>query len=185
MAGRVGFLSVLVLALTVRFAAAAAPPEPPGYRLDDYHAPTPLSVAGARTIGTAEARTLWNRHAAIFVDVMLAPRRPPGLPEGAVWRPRPHLDVPGSVWLPEAGRGALSPEVEAWFRARLAALSDGDPSRRIVFYCRADCWMSWNAAKRAASWGYTGIDWYRDGVDGWQKAGLPVAPAEPPDDLPH
>src|SRR5690348_9856649 len=178
-------VGTLLLALTVHFAAAAPPPEPPGYRLDEYRAPTPLGVAGARTIDTAEARKLWERHAAIFVDVMLAPRRPAGLPEGAVWRPRPHRDVPGSVWLPEVGRGALSPELEAWFRARLASLSGGDPSRRLVFYCRADCWMSWNAAKRAASWGYTGVDWYRDGADGWQEAGLPLADVEPPPDLPR
>ena len=29
----------------------------------------------------------------------------------------------------------------------------GIHGRPIVFYCLADCWMSWNAAKGAASWG--------------------------------
>jgi PQQ-dependent catabolism-associated CXXCW motif protein len=47
----------------------------------------------------------------------------------------------------------------------------------IVIYCLADCWMSWNAVKRAASYGYTKLYWYRDGTDGWSDAGLPVEPA--------
>jgi PQQ-dependent catabolism-associated CXXCW motif protein len=180
-----GLAFVLPLLICGLAAAADAPPEPPGYRLDDYRAPTPATVAGGRTIDTAEARRLWEGRDAIFIDVMVAPRRPEGLPEGAVWRPRPHLDIPGSIWLPEAGRGALSPELEMWFRAHLATLSGGHPARRLVFYCLANCWMSWNAAKRAASWGYTSVDWYRDGVDAWREAGLPLAPAEPPADLPQ
>ena len=49
----------------------------------------------------------------------------------------------------------------------------------VVFYCLANCWMSWNAAKRAASWGYTRVYWYRDGTDGWEAAGLPLAAAAP------
>ena len=39
--------------------------------------------------------------------------------------------------------------------------------------------MSWNAAKRAASWGYKQIYWYPDGIDGWDAANLPTADAEP------
>jgi PQQ-dependent catabolism-associated CXXCW motif protein len=186
---RAGLVGALALLLAYGVAAAAPegapPPEPTGYRLDDYRAPTPATVTGARTIDTAEAKRIWEAHAAVFIDVVLAPRRPDGLPEGAVWRPRPHLDVPGSLWLPEVGRGALSPHLEAWFAARLAALTGGDKSRRIVFYCRVDCWMSWNAAKRAASWGYSAVDWWRDGVDAWEEAELPLSQAQPPADLPQ
>ena len=39
--------------------------------------------------------------------------------------------------------------------------------------------MSWNAAKRAAIWGYTQVYWYRDGMDGWEAANLPTQIAEP------
>jgi PQQ-dependent catabolism-associated CXXCW motif protein len=49
----------------------------------------------------------------------------------------------------------------------------------VVFYCLADCWMSWNAAKRAASWGYREVLWYRDGTDGWEAAGLPTEVLHP------
>ena len=54
------------------------------------------------------------------------------------------------------------------------------PLRRpVVFYCLADCWMSWNATKRAARWGYTQLYWYRDGTDGWEAAALPTEEATP------
>jgi rhodanese-related sulfurtransferase len=35
--------------------------------------------------------------------------------------------------------------------------------------------MSWNAAKRALSYGYTNVAWYPEGTDGWQRANLPLA----------
>jgi PQQ-dependent catabolism-associated CXXCW motif protein len=47
-----------------------------------------------------------------------------------------------------------------------------------LFYCLRDCWMSWNAAKRAIALGYT-VAWYPDGTDGWQDAGLPLSAAVP------
>ena len=49
----------------------------------------------------------------------------------------------------------------------------------MVFYCLADCWMSWNAAKRAAAWGWRQVLWYRDGMDGWEAAGLPTEELHP------
>jgi rhodanese-related sulfurtransferase len=39
--------------------------------------------------------------------------------------------------------------------------------------------MSWNAAKRAAQYGYSQVYWYPDGSDGWEKAGLSLAEARP------
>ena len=40
-----------------------------------------------------------------------------------------------------------------------------------MFYCRSDCWLSWNAARRAHQLGYRQLYWYR--------AGLPLVPAQP------
>jgi PQQ-dependent catabolism-associated CXXCW motif protein len=111
--------------------------------------------------------------------VLPAPRRPENLPPSALWMPLPHRDIPGSLWLPDIGRGALSPEVEGYFRDHLATATKLRKDAAVVFYCLADCWMSWNAAKRAASWGYTQIYWYRDGTDGWDAAKLPMQDAEP------
>jgi hypothetical protein len=45
--------------------------------------------------------------------------------------------------------------------------------------------MSWNATKRALAWGYTGAQWYRDGTDGWEAAGLPLTEAPPPEAVPR
>ena len=108
-----------------------------------------------------------------------APRRPANLPQSAVWMPLPHRDIPGSLWLPDVGRGALSPELEGYFRDHLEAATKGRRDAPVVFYCLADCWMSWNAAKRAAGWRYRRVYWYRDGTDGWEAAKLPMKDIEP------
>jgi PQQ-dependent catabolism-associated CXXCW motif protein len=77
------------------------------------------------------------------------------------------------------GRGSLSSELEGYFRSHLEAATNGSRDVPVVFYCLADCWMSWNAAKRAASWGYKRIYWYPDGIDGWEAAKLLTADAVP------
>jgi len=107
------------------------------------------------------------------------------LPASALWAPKPHRAIPGSMWLPDVGRGELSAEREAWFRASLARLTRGDRETVLVFYCLLDCWMSWNATKRALSWGYAGAAWYNEGTDGWETAGLPLAEIAPPEDEPR
>ena len=61
----------------------------------------------------------------------------------------------------------------------LAHASGGDHSRLLVLYCLADCWMSWNAAKRALSYGYTNVAWYPEGTDGWSFADLPLEETKP------
>jgi PQQ-dependent catabolism-associated CXXCW motif protein len=43
-----------------------------------------------------------------------------------------------------------------------------------VFFCLKDCWMSWNAAKRALSLGYRNVMWFSEGTDGWQELGYPL-----------
>jgi PQQ-dependent catabolism-associated CXXCW motif protein len=169
-----------VLLLAAAGVARAAPPaEPSDYRLEDYRAPVPATVTGGRAIGTAEAEALWEDHRALFVDVLPAPRRPENLPLGTLWKPVPRRDIPGSLWLPDVGRGALSPEFDAYFRENLARTSKGDKATPMVFYCLADCWMSWNATKRAAAYGYSQLYWYRDGTTGWEAAQLPTAEATP------
>jgi len=154
------------------------------YRMGDYRAPVPESVPGGRTLTTADARALHAAGGAAWIDVLSAPRRPEGLPSGAFWRPSPHHGIPGSIWLPEVGRGALAPEVEAWFRERLERATGGDRGHPIVLYCLAECWMSWNAAKRAAELGYRAVFWYPDGADRWEAAGLPTEVLQPAPDQP-
>ncbi len=157
----------------------AEPPEPQTYRIDDYRAPTPATVTGGAVLDTPAAQLLWKAGGAVWIDVLPAPHRPVNLLASAVWLPVPHRDIPGSVWLPDVGRGVLNAKLEAYFRTNLAEVTKHRKDVPIVLYCLANCWMSWNAAKRAASWGYTRIYWYRDGTDGWQAAKFPLAPATP------
>jgi PQQ-dependent catabolism-associated CXXCW motif protein len=49
----------------------------------------------------------------------------------------------------------------------------------MVIYCQENCWMSWNVAKRALSFGYARVAWYPEGTDGWERAGLPLVEAQP------
>lgn len=168
---------VLVAAALLAAGVAGAVDEPDGYRMDDYRAPVPDSVHGGTVVHTGALKQLVDRGAVLLVDVLPAPRRPPGSKPGTPWLPVPREDLPGSAWLPDVGRGALRPAMERWFRAQLTELTGGAMARPIVFYCLKDCWMSWNAAKRAVSYGYTNVLWYPDGTDGWQAAGLPLVEA--------
>lgn len=175
---------VICLALIVAiFAAgetqAAEVTEPESYRLDDYRAPTPATLRGAKAIGTQEAENIWRKGNASFVDVLPRPPRPRNLPEGTVWHDKPRADIPGSIWLPDTGYGELAPSMADYFARGLAKITHGDRSRLVVLYCLTDCWMSWNAAKRAQEIGYSNVAWYREGTDGWLAAGLPLANATP------
>jgi PQQ-dependent catabolism-associated CXXCW motif protein len=178
-------LSVLhVLAVGLFFAPVATRadpsiPEPAGYRMSDYKAPTPATLDGAPALTTAQAHALWARKAAVFVDAMPQPPKPANLAPGTLWLDKPRLDIPGSVWLPDTGYGALASATEDYFRRGLAEATGGDRAKALVFYCLPHCWMSWNAAKRAKSLGYTHVLWYPDGTVGWLKAGYALKEQRP------
>jgi PQQ-dependent catabolism-associated CXXCW motif protein len=175
---RCAALLALVLALAVESALAQPPvPEPDGYRTEDYRAPVPATLSGARTLGTAEAYAVWKSGEAAFIDVLPHPPRP-NLPAATIWRERERLDIPGSLWLPDTGYGELAPAAEEYFRSGLERATGGHKHKLLVIYCQKDCWMSWNAGKRALALGYR-VAWYRDGTDGWQQAELPMAKAMP------
>jgi PQQ-dependent catabolism-associated CXXCW motif protein len=159
--------------------AGSPPAEPQGYRLDHYRASTPATVTGGVALDTPAAAALWKKGGAVWIDVLAAPERPANLPSSTIWSPVARHDIPGSLWLPEVGRGALDARLETYFRSNLEHATGGRADAGVVFYCLADCWMSWNAARRAASWGYKRVYWFRDGTDGWAAAGLPLAIATP------
>jgi PQQ-dependent catabolism-associated CXXCW motif protein len=171
--------SIVSLGITLLM-MAATPPEPTGYHMDDYRSPTPATLQGAMVLSTDEARTHWENHDAVFIDVLPQVPRPIGLPASTIWREKPRQDIPGSVWLPDTGYGALAPAMEHYFEHGLEQASSGKRDRLIVFYCQANCWMSWNAAKRAIAMGYTHVAWYPDGTDGWTAAQLPLELRSPP-----
>jgi PQQ-dependent catabolism-associated CXXCW motif protein len=154
-------------------------PEPGEYRADNYRAPVPATLKGARVLTTAEAETIWRAGSGVFIDVLPRPPKPQNLPEGTVWREKPRLNIPGSIWLPDTGYGKLAEATEDYLRRGLERVLGGKSNRLLVIYCQADCWMSWNAAKRALSYGYANVAWYPEGTDGWERANLPMAESHP------
>ncbi|KJC56742.1 rhodanese [Bradyrhizobium sp. LTSPM299] len=155
------------------------PAEPEDYRSGDYRSPVPATLAGARVLTTAEAETIWRDKSGVFIDVLPRAPKPANLPTGTVWRDKPRLDIPGSTWLPDTGYGKLAASTEDYLRQGLAHASNGNEAMLLVIYCQENCWMSWNAAKRVLSYGYRNVAWYPDGTDGWERANLPLANAEP------
>jgi PQQ-dependent catabolism-associated CXXCW motif protein len=165
------------LALPARAQENATAPE--GYRTDNYRAPVPATLAGARVLATGEAEAIWRAGAGVFIDVLPHAPKPQNLPAGTIWREKPRLNIPGSIWLPDTGYGTLAAATEDYLRHGLSRASGGNSATLLVIYCQADCWMSWNAAKRALSYGYRNVAWYPEGTDGWQRADLPVAESQP------
>ena len=177
---RPGAAAAMAACLLAGAALSADPvPEPLGYRMEGYRAPVPATIEGGEVVGTAQARALLEAGETLFIDVLPRPPKPEGLPEGTIWRDKPRRTIPGAVWLPDIGYGAISPETDAYFRENLARLT-GSRDTPVLFFCLAECWMSWNAARRAIwEYGYTRVYWYPDGTDGWSAAGFPLERSAP------
>lgn len=150
-----------------------------GYRRDHYRAPTPIPAPGATTITVMQLHEMMASTKPIgLIDVLPSPPRPTDMAADALWLPPRHDDIPGSLWLPDTGQPVLSAEAERYFRQGIEKSINHNHSVPVVFYCREDCWMSWNAAKRAALWGYH-VLWYPGGVEGWTRAGFSLTEAKP------
>jgi PQQ-dependent catabolism-associated CXXCW motif protein len=176
---RTAAAALLLTTLTFGAAAQDRVREPEGYRHDNYRAPVPATLSGARVVTTDEAAAIWRAGTAAFIDVLPRPPKPASLPAGTIWRDKPRFNIPGSLWLPDTGYGAIAAATEEYFKRGLTRASGGDNSKLLVIYCQANCWMSWNAAKRAISYGYANVAWYPEGTDFWEAAGLPVVEAQP------
>lgn len=147
-----------------------------GYRQTQYRSPTPPTADGARTLDTASLQQLLREQPqTVLIDVF----RQQWLNQRFIPDTPPHANLPGSLWLANVGDGSLEQQWQQYFEANLARVSGQRKERPLVFYCKSDCWLSWNAIKRARALGYTSLYWYRDGIDAWQQAGLPLHPAQP------
>ena len=91
------------------------PFEPEGYRADNYRAPVPATLEGARVLTTAETEAIWRAKSGAFIDVLPRAPKPKNLPAGTVWRDAPRRNIPGSIWLPDTGYGALPPAMDDYF----------------------------------------------------------------------
>ena len=162
-----------LLLLAAQFAGAQTPenedlgvPPTGELRLEAHSAPTPLEIPGARLVLTAELRRLLQAPPdarPLLFDVLGADNH--------------HLSLPGTIWLPGAGRGAsFEDEVQERLARLLEFATQGNRQRPIVFFCAsARCWLSYNTALRAARLGYRNVLWYRGGIDAWGASGGALA----------
>ena len=130
-------LTAIVLAAALLLIAVAAwaddlVAEPPGYRTENYRAPVPTTLNGARVLSTSETEAIWRTKSAAFIDVLPRPPKPKSLPVGTVWREQPRLDIPGSIWLPDTGYGVLAAATEDYLKRGLAQASGGRPGEEHV-----------------------------------------------------
>lgn len=112
---------------------------------------SPSAVDGAVTVDAAEARRLHDAGAP-FVDVRTHARWSLG-------------HVPGATLLDFE---------ESFTEASLSAVAAKD--RPVVIYCEGPrCLRSSEASRRAVSWGFTEVRYFRGGFPDWKAAGNPVA----------
>lgn len=178
-------LLMLSLALTAALTTAAAAEKSgafdpvTGYRIRQYRAPTPADVPGGTRVSLDELKALVRGSQVVLVDVMASEGAGLDAATGRWHTAVPRHHMAGSVWLPDVGRGVLTPALDQYFRDTLQRLTGGDVNRAIVIYCQADCWMSWNAVRRAAGYGYRALYWYPEGTDGMRDEDLPLVEAVP------
>lgn len=182
---KLGELLVVGFAVAAGLPAAVAGEAFPGtdpvtsYRIGNYRGTPPASVPGGTAVDSAEARKLQAEGVA-FIDVFGVPGVEPD-PLSHEWVfETPHDTISGGIWVPNIGTGTLNITMDGYFRDELKLAVGPPPGKPVLFYCQRGCWMSWNAAKRAASWGYTSVYWYPDGTDGWKDNGWPLIPAANP-----
>ena len=143
-------------------------PEPPGLYTGPQRGYTPPTLKGAHVVdGAAVAEMIAGPDKPVLIDVAPRERKPANFPEGRLWLPV-HPSIPGAVWLPNAGSAPLPPEREVLFFNRVEQLTGGDKGKPIVVFCHVECWGSWNAGKRLVDKGYTAVNWFPLGLEGWQ-----------------
>ncbi|GAM04960.1 rhodanese-like domain-containing protein [Novosphingobium sp. MBES04] len=150
-----------------------------GYRTARFRAPVARDPAPARRMAEAEVLALQPGRDALFLDV---------LPVTGGWRDpatgrwhlsEPHRSVPGALWHPETGRSP--PDARLWeaLRGAIAEARRANAHLPVIVFCRSDCWMSWNVARRLAREGVGQVYWYEEGVEGWHAAGRDLVEVTP------
>ena len=167
------FTSLLIALVIVAHSQASGNIiEPQDYRMSDYRTPTPATLAGATVVDAVEVHALIkDNKQTVLIDVLPLERKPPDFPPDRLWRTPPRYNLPSSVWLPNIGDGPISPSFEQYFVENLDNIISAKYNPPLVFYCLVDCWMSWNAAKRALELGYNNVYWFPGGTDEWEAMG--------------
>lgn len=172
-------LTISILAVPLTMVRAGDVAEPDGYRMEHFRAPVPDTLKGAKVVTSEQAFQIWKAGKTVFVDVMPQAPKPEKLPKNVIWRDKPRITIKGAAWLPNVGFGKLHATMHEFFARELDTLTGRDKTKPVLFYCLLDCWMSWNAAKRALEYGYRDVTWYPDGTDGWALHDFPTETVQP------
>lgn len=172
-------LWALFLGPAAALAQPATVPEPAQLHGEPYNSPVPATMAGAAQVITTPDAMRLHAEGVPFLDVMPRKKKP-DLPEGTIWTEAPHVTIEGATWLYDTGYERVSDVEQDRLADGLAQATKGDKTNPVVIFCKKNCWMSWNAGKRAIELGYTGVIWYPDGADGWSRAGGTMVRARVP-----
>ena len=169
------------LAFLVLLPSCVSIDETEPYRSPPYHALTTTTPPkGVERIDAHQLELLMHRGNFVLIDVFGALFREESLFFEGDWLiSEPRKNIPGSEWLPNVGKESLDALFKQYFEIELQRLTENDKNKEIVFYCIEDCWMSWNASKRANAWGYSRVMWFREGVDGWLDRGGRLESSQP------
>lgn len=170
-------------------AQQAEPFDAQGYRSARFRAPVDRDPAPALPITTAQARALHPGRDALFLDVLPAAGARRDSRTGAWTLAEPHETIAGALWFPETGFSPPEPVLWRALDAAVARFARHHPGRPVVVFCRADCWMSWNVARRLARTLASGragregaappVRWFDEGIEGWVEAGGTLVAASP------
>jgi PQQ-dependent catabolism-associated CXXCW motif protein len=149
-----------------------------GYRVERMRAPTPTDAPGA-TVIDAEALAAARDAGALVLDVVRKGAGTYVAEDGAWIGHEPRRTIAGAVWLPGLGAAEPDADMAGYIDAALERLLGADRDRPVIVYCLADCWASWNAARRLAARGHNAVLWYPLGIDGWVEKGRPTEIAAP------
>ena len=129
---------------------------------------TPTSIPGGRVLTTADV-----------VGILRAGEMPLLLVD--VLDSAAHDGIPGSIWVPGAGKpGRFDDDIQRKLADTLGEVTGNDLGAPLAFFCEgARCWESYNAALRAMRLGFQSVMWYRGGLEAWHAAGLPMAALDP------
>lgn len=142
-----------------------------GYRITHYRAVVPIAPEGVDRLSIGDVVKMARTGRAILVDVSPAEGGIRDTVTGRWHLAMSHETIPGAHWFPEAGRGQLVDGIERWFVDGVKHLQSNRRDRSIVVFCLADCWMSWNAARRLHGAGLYNVKWFAEGIDGWRENG--------------
>jgi PQQ-dependent catabolism-associated CXXCW motif protein len=148
-----------------------------GYRISDYRQVVNRKLAAGRKIESESQFHQLASSDALLIDVAPLPDYL-WINDLKAWQlPAKHFSLPGSIWLPNVGRGVLSLKLSDYLQSKLA--KSADLKQIIIVFCFEDCWMSWNATQRIFRMGYKNVFWYPKGVTGRSPDQLQPIEPEP------